>query len=107
MELMAWQNLSQGASAASAALDFVVAGTERCGSSSLHWNLFQHPAAWTPSWLALELAQLELAIGWNVKQQPIVGSTAKHQCWLEIRQRIFEIGQVDIGQHDTWAELSN
>lgn len=53
VELMVWQNLSGGAAgAAGAALDFVVAGTERCGSSSLHWNLFQHPATGTPSWLA-------------------------------------------------------
>ena len=36
VELVPWENVTK-------TLDFIIAGAERCGTSSLHYNLFQHP----------------------------------------------------------------
>lgn len=36
VELVPWENVTNS-------LDFIIAGAERCGTSSLHYNLFQHP----------------------------------------------------------------
>ena len=43
VELVAWENVTNS-------LDFIIAGAERCGTSSLHYNLFQHPVTLMWTW---------------------------------------------------------
>ena len=42
-ELVPWENVTNS-------LDFIIAGAERCGTSSLHYNLFQHPVTLMWTW---------------------------------------------------------